>query len=104
MDRLSSYLPLLAPGCRWVLSLIVSWVSYCFPRPLVGFPAVIRKQWRNNFNTHFPDLIILFLFSRRFNLSTRLRCIFSASFSYRSFSALATRLSLIPCIHRYCCG
>ena len=52
---------------------------------------------RNSLLSH--DLIILFLFSRRFSRSTRLRCIFSASFSYRSFSSLAARLSLIPWIH-----
>lgn len=37
----------------------------------------------------------LFLFSRRFFRSTLFWCIFSAIFSYRSFSSLALRRSLI---------
>ena len=37
----------------------------------------------------------LFLFSFRFNRSTRFLCIFSASFSYRCFSSLVDRLSLM---------
>jgi hypothetical protein len=46
------------------------------------------------------ELSNLFLFSRLFNLSTRFRCIFSAIFSYRSFSSLATRLSRMAWIRR----
>jgi hypothetical protein len=38
----------------------------------------------------------LFRFSFRFKRSTRFWCIFSASFSYRSRSSFAVRLSLIP--------
>jgi hypothetical protein len=40
------------------------------------------------------DLIILFLFSFLFSLSTLFLCIVSASFSYRAFSSFAARLSL----------
>jgi hypothetical protein len=39
------------------------------------------------------ELISLLRFSLRFNLSTLFLCIFSAIFSYRSFSSLATRFS-----------
>lgn len=39
------------------------------------------------------ELISLFRFSLRFNLSTLFLCIFSAIFSYRSFSSLAARFS-----------
>lgn len=47
------------------------------------------------------DFNSLFLFSLRFSLSTRFRCIFSAIFSYRSLSSFAALLSLIACIRRY---
>lgn len=40
------------------------------------------------------ELISLLRFSLRFNLSTLFLCIFSAIFSYRSFSSLAARFSL----------
>lgn len=43
----------------------------------------------------------LFRFSFLLSLSILLRCIFSAIFSYRSFSSLATLLSLMACIRRY---
>jgi hypothetical protein len=43
----------------------------------------------------------LFRFSLRFNLSTRLWCIFSANFSYLSLSSFLARLSLIALIR--CC-
>ena len=43
----------------------------------------------------------LFLFSFLFRRSTLFLCIFSAIFSYRSFSSLAARLSLILCTR--CC-
>jgi hypothetical protein len=42
----------------------------------------------------------LFLFSLRFLRSTNFLCIFSAIFSYRSFSSLAFLLSLMACIFR----
>lgn len=47
------------------------------------------------------DLSILFFFSLRFSRSTLFLCIFSAIFSYRSFSSLAARRSLMPCTLRY---
>lgn len=43
------------------------------------------------------ELMSLLRFSLRLRRSTRFLCIFSAIFSYRSFSALASRLSLIAC-------
>lgn len=43
------------------------------------------------------ELMSLLRFSLRFRRSTRFRCIVAAIFSYRSFSALASRLSLIAC-------
>ena len=48
------------------------------------------------------DLIILFLFSFLFNLSTLFLCIVSAIFSYLSLSAFAARLSLSLVIFSYC--
>lgn len=51
--------------------------------------------------TNHHDFNILFLFSLLFNLSTRFRCIFTASCSYLSFSALAVRRSLIAWILRW---
>ena len=50
----------------------------------------------------FYDLIILFLFSFLFNLSTLFLCIVSAIFSYLSLSAFAARLSLSLVIFSYC--
>jgi hypothetical protein len=47
------------------------------------------------------DFIILFRFSFLFNLSTRFRCIVSASFSYRAFSSFAARLSFRAVIRFY---
>jgi hypothetical protein len=44
------------------------------------------------------ELISLFRFSLRFSRSTRFRCIFSAIFSYRSFSSFFSRLALIAWI------
>lgn len=43
----------------------------------------------------------LFLFSRLFNLSTLLACIFSASFSYLSFSAFASLFVFKAAIRTY---
>ena len=47
------------------------------------------------------DFNTLFLFSLLFSLSTLFLCIFSAIFSYRSFSSFAARLSLIAWIFLY---
>ena len=47
------------------------------------------------------DFNNLFLFSLLFKRSSRFLCIFSAIFSYRSFSSFAARLSLIACIRLY---
>jgi hypothetical protein len=50
---------------------------------------------------HFPLFNNLFLFSLRLLLSTNFACIFSAIFSYLSFSSLAFRRSLIAWMRRF---
>lgn len=47
------------------------------------------------------ELISLLRFSFRFSRSTRLRCIFSAIFSYRSFSSFFTLFSRIASMRRW---
>lgn len=61
--------------------------------------GIAKIQERPDTCTH--DLSSLFRFSLLFNLSTRFLCIFSAIFSYLSFSSLAARLSLIRCMLLY---
>lgn len=61
------------------------------PIPMSFFGAGVRSA---------HEFKSLFRFSLRFNLSTRLRCIFSAIFSYLSLSSFFARLSLIAWIRR----
>lgn len=56
-------------------------------------------RWKETENAQ--ELSSLLRFSLRFSRSTRLWCIFSAIFSYRAFSSLAARRSLIFWMRAY---
>jgi len=88
----------MSPSC---ISSITSRTASHIPGAVFSSP--VKDALEAHFNSrpemlspHFPDLSILFFFSRLLSRSTRFLCIFSAIFSYRSFSAFASLRSLIP--------
>lgn len=84
-----------AAGAEMLLSLaVLRWWPGVVPLvpPSRGYPQASTLQLPA---TRAQELSSLFLFSFLLSLSTRFLCIFSASFSYLSFSSLAARFSLI---------